>query len=378
MKPKSHRLLLLLLFTLLILPACNAAGEADQVVSVADQLDAAPVQTDAETDVADTAVSACPEPTAGAHLLVDAAHGICFLYPDHYDLFQGEESGFTLYVRSLLNTEAPLASFSFEPADGRSLDAVTAQRLTDVAFPDTEAQPITLGGEPAVTLDNLPGQDTNRRVVATHEGNVMDMIVARIGADYGEVGSQAEALYDMITGSLQFIPVVTDAPLRAGPECPQAVAGTTMFTNIDDGFCLLLPDGYAMAGSSSAESAKVETTFYVDSLQDVSHARLIITVEDASGRSLSEITTAYETEIETALPGYDVMWSFGYMLDGQPANQFDQVPGQDLSRQVLTVHDGRLYTLTFIPDDPAAGDAYTEMQAVYDMVMDSFSFLWQE
>jgi hypothetical protein len=63
------------------------------------------------------------------------------------------------------------------------------------------------------------------------------------------------------------------------------------------------------------------------------------------------------------------------MLDGVWANQFEQVPMQDLSRQVVLVRDGRLYTLTFIPDDPAA-DAYVEMQALYDLVLDSFSFLW--
>lgn len=40
------------------------------------------------------------------------------------------------------------------------------------------------------------------------------------------------------------------------------------------------------------------------------------------------------------------------MLDGVPANQFDQVPGQDLSRQVVLVHNGRLYTLTFTPMIP--------------------------
>jgi hypothetical protein len=91
---------------------------------------------------------------------------------------------------------------------------------------------------------------------------------------------------------------------------------------------------------------------------------------------LDEITAAKEAEIEKTIPGLDVTWSFGYMLDGVPANQFDQVPGQDLSRQLVAVHRDRLYTLTFTPDDPTA-DAYGEMQTLYDMVLDSFNFLWQ-
>jgi hypothetical protein len=148
-----------------------------------------------------------------------------------------------------------------------------------------------------------------------------------------------------------------------------------LFTNVEDGFCLLLPDGYAVDGSLTAESGGGETAVYVDSPQDAAHARLFITVEDAGRRSLDEITMATEAEVEEAVPGYDLIWSFGYMLDGVPANQFDQVPGQDLSRVLLLVHNGRLYTLTFIPDDPAAGDAFVEMQALYDTVVDSFSFL---
>ena len=110
-------------------------------------------------------------------------------------------------------------------------------------------------------------------------------------------------------------------------------------------------------------------------MQDTAHARLFITVDDANGRSLDEITTD-AAEIETIM-GSSPMWTFGLMLDGVPANQFDQVPGQDLSRQVVLVHNGRLYDLTFIPDDPALGDAYAEMQTLYETIMDSFSFLWQ-
>lgn len=43
---------------------------------------------------------------------------------------------------------------------------------------------------------------------------------------------------------------------------------------------------------------------------------------------------------------------------------------------MLLVHDGLFYNITFVPDDPDAGDGYTEMQTMYDMLMDSFSFFW--
>jgi hypothetical protein len=298
------------------LAACNTAGgaepaaERDEVVSV---------DTDIEAEAEKVSVANCSEATPGGLQLIDAAQGICFLYPDNYDVFQSQGSDFTLYVRSLMNTEAPLASFSFEPANGRSLAEITAQRLADFAFPEAESHAITLGGEPASLLDDLPGQDTNRRVVTVHNGIVYDMMVARIGTDYGAVGTEAEALYDMITDSFQFIGIEPEAPLLAGPECPEMVDNSTLYTNETIGYCLLLPAGYTVL---QVDPEATEIVFYVGTVQDTSHPRLSIKVMDANGRSLDELTTAHETETESALPGFDVMWSFGYMLDGVAANQF--------------------------------------------------------
>ncbi|MFN2279500.1 MAG: hypothetical protein ACK2UR_17930, partial [Candidatus Promineifilaceae bacterium] len=212
--------------------------------------------------------------------------------------------------------------------------------------------------------------------IAVHNGKVYDLMIARIGEEYGAVGEEAEDLYDLITGSFQFVGTEPAAPLLAGPECPAAVDGTDVYTNAEDGFCMLLPAGYTVDDSLATEDGGTETAVYVDSLQDVAHARLFITVQDAGGRSLEEITTEKAARLKESVPGFDATWSFGYMLDGVPANQFDRVPGQDLSRQVVLVHDGRVFTLSFIPDDPDAAEAYAEMQMLYDTVLDSFSFLW--
>ncbi|MCA9953677.1 MAG: hypothetical protein KC434_03090 [Anaerolineales bacterium] len=154
-------------------------------------------------------------------------------------------------------------------------------------------------------------------------------------------------------------------------RCSEAPVGTTLFTNVEDGYCLLLPDGYAVDDSLTTDNGGAETAVYVDSMLDSSHARLFITVEAANGRTLEEVTTTKQEEFAD----FDVLYTFGYTLDGVPANQFDQLPGQDLSRVLLLVKDGRFYTLTFTPDDPAAEGAYADMQTLYDTVLTSFSFL---
>lgn len=368
--------LLLLLSILMALAACGTIGRDEPAADVAGQPDVVETATDAETGAEKISAANCAEAAPGAHQLIYSAQGICFLYPDNYDVFQSEDGSLTLYVRSLLNTEAPLAAVRLEALNGRTIQEIVPDYPSDAELAAMSFLTIDLGGEQAIVLDNLPGQDINRRVIAMHDGRLVDIMVARIGEEYGPVGEQAEALYQMITETFQFIGIEPEAPLLAGPECPEPVVGTTLFTNTEDGFCLLLPDGYAVDDSLTTDNGGVETAVYMDSLMDTAHPRLFITVEDANGRFLDEITTDKAAEIETIM-GSSPMWTFGLMLDGVPANQFDQVPGQDLSRQVVMVRNGRLYTLTFIPDDPEAGDAYAEMQTLYDTVLDSFSFLWQ-
>ncbi len=350
-----------LLFALLLLISCNAADKNE---------------TQAEIGGEKVSVAECSEAVAGLYQLVYASQGICFLYPNNYDVFQGEDGGLTLYVGSLLNTEAPIASLTFEASNNRSLEDVVAERLASFGLPVGAEQPITMGGEPAIMLDNLPGQDANRRVLTMHENLVHELMVSRIGPDYGAVGEQAEALFNQIVDSFEFIGIEPGAPLLAGPECPELVENSTLYTNEVAGYCLLLPASYHLL-EVNPEAGENEIAFYVDTIQDVNHARLFIKVTDANGRSLEEVTAAHKAEIDEILPGSDVIWSFGYMLDGVTANQFDHVPGQDLGRHVVMVRDGRQYLLSFVPDDPGAGEAYAEMETLYKWVMDSFSFLWQ-
>jgi len=367
----KHQLLLIMLMlsALFAQVACSASATADPN-------EIALVQTETVPQEAKISVEKCAQPVPGTLQLIYAAVGVCFLYPEKFGVFQAEDGSLTLYVRSLLNTEAPLATIRFTPLDGRPIQEVVPDYPSDAELATMSFPVIELGEEMATVFDNLPGQDTNRRVIAVHNDKVYDLMIARIGEDYGAVGEEAEDLYDLITGSFQFIGTEPNAPLLAGPECPQAVDGKDAYTNAEDGFCMLLPAGYTVDDSLTTGDGGTETAVYIGSLQDVTHAHLFITVLDAGGRSLEEITAEKAAGLEESVPGFEANYSFGTMLDGVPANQFDGVPGQDLSRQVVLVHDGRLFTFSFIPDDPDSAEAYAEMQTLYGTVLDSFNFFW--
>lgn len=371
-------LTLFMLFSLMALAACSPAGGAEPTAVPADApisepvIEPTAVPTEAEAPAEDLTAADCPAATADTHQLINAAHGFCFLFPANYDVFQSETGEVTLYVKSLLNTEAPVAIVRMTALDGRSIQEIVPDYPSEADLAAISFLTIDMGGEQATVIDILPGQDANRRIFAVHNDRLIDIMIARIGEEYGEVGQQAEALYQTITGSFRFIAVEPDAALVAGPECPTAREGQVLYTNTEDGFCLLLPEKYMVDDTLTTETG-TETAVFVESIMNTAEPKLFITVEPANGRTLEEVTTARQEEFA----GLGVMFSFGYMLDGVPANQFDQLPGQDLNRQVLLVHHDRFYTLTFIPDDPEMVEVYAEMQALYDLVMDSFSFLNQ-
>ncbi len=147
----------------------------------------------------------CPAPTPATQLYSSAEPAVCFLYPTAYIANPSADGrGVELYVTSILNTEAPLAIVNSEPANGRTLEEITAQRLADYAFPGTTAEPFTLGGAPASLLNDLPGQDINRRVIALHGDTAYDLVIYRTSPDYGAVADEAAVLFETITASWAF------------------------------------------------------------------------------------------------------------------------------------------------------------------------------
>jgi hypothetical protein len=56
----------------------------------------------------------------------------------------------------------------------------------------------------------------------------------------------------------------------------------------------------------------------------------------------------------------------------------DNMPGQDTNRQVVIVHNDRLYKLNFVPVGEDYGDAYRQMEDLYTTVIHSWNFMPQE
>jgi hypothetical protein len=150
--------------------------------------------------------------------------------------------------------------------------------------------------------------------------------------------------------------------------CLASTADTRPLKNEAHGYCLLHP-----AAFESQQPNPDETVLFTGSPQNVEGGRAYIEVSDAGGQPASEVAGGIVREVAANLPGWGVRRSM-LELGGETAIVLDNMPGQDISRQVVAVHGGRLYRLTFVPADPAQATAYAEMEKLYKTVVDSFRF----
>ncbi len=150
-------------------------------------------------------------------------------------------------------------------------------------------------------------------------------------------------------------------------EVPGNAAAAQTLTEAALGFSLARPSGYTAERPNAAE-------LVLTAPQAGDGARLFVKVTPSDGRSAAQVADALEAEVKKAMPGYAVQ-RINTRLGGQDAVRLDNMPGQDIGRQVVAVHGNRLYTLTFVPADPNAGQAYRQMEDLYRAVLASFAFL---
>ena len=86
-----------------------------------------------------------------------------------------------------------------------------------------------------------------------------------------------------------------------------------------------------------------------------------INVAQANGQSLDEAVASVTAGLEDF--GLEME---SVVLAGETAVQINNMPGQDISRELLTLHNGQLYRFTFVP---AGADA------LYQQVTSTFQFL---
>jgi hypothetical protein len=347
---RSKLVIFMLVGLALILAACGSA-------TAAEGLAATPPVGDG-----------CPAETAETRVLRQPSHGYCLLYPVAYKVERPNEAETQLVIGSLLNVQDPRVSIATQKAEGRTAGQFADELLASYQQSRVGRETVMVGGVEAVVLDQLPGQEINRRVILVQEEWLYELTFTPADATLGAAFEGMEALYDGVIKSFTFIPTVEEA--AEGQDCLGPKAGEQPLTFGAYNFCLLHPDGYSVD-----EGTANQVVLFAGSLQDVEHPKLFILVGNAQGRTVEQIADELVAEVQGSVPGYEVERTIGLTLGYEPAWVLENMPGQEISRHVMVVHHDQLYRLTFIPADPGMGDVYGQMEALYELVVKSFRFL---
>lgn len=211
-----------------------------------------PAAQPAEPDLA----AICPAATEGTTLHVSPENGWCFLYPSSLrlepDPLRPDEAvnliGEPLDATALESVAVNLSVANNGPADGLD-SAQYANQWLELNLPGMDPLEMfdVIGGQPATIFNNLPGFFAQQGAfIVANETKVQIVIQPRPG-DVPELDEQATQAWDTVTQSIVFFPPQSERiVVRPADVCPEETAGTTLHVNQVDGYCLLLPEGFAV------------------------------------------------------------------------------------------------------------------------------------
>jgi hypothetical protein len=161
------------------------------------------------------ALESTPAPTSEndtAELFSSDRLGICFSYPQGYTQLPYNDA-VQIAAPDLAGSDVK-ALFWLEISDSYNR---TAEKIADEDMTYAVAQQgvplenlgrwtVTLGGEQAVVLDGMPGQDLQRRVYVVHQQTLYVLAFMPTRSENKAASDQMEALYTPVTSSWAWSP----------------------------------------------------------------------------------------------------------------------------------------------------------------------------
>jgi hypothetical protein len=211
-----------------------------------------PAAQPSESDLA----AICPAATEGTTLHVSPENGWCFLYPSSLrlepDPFRPDEAvnliGEPLDATAMESVAVNLSVANNGPADGLD-SAQYANQWLDLNLPGRDPLEMfdVIGGQPATIFSNLPGFFAQQGAFIVANDTKYQIVLQPRPGDVPELDKQVAQAWDTVTQSIVFLPPQNDrVVVRPGDVCPEETAGATLYIHPVDGYCLLLPDGFAV------------------------------------------------------------------------------------------------------------------------------------
>ncbi len=132
--------------------------------------------------------------------------GLCFSYPPGY-MRLAKSDTVEIVAPDISGTDTK-AIFWLEISDAydRTAEVIADQDLSTAAGVDVGRSTLTLGGEQAVVLDGMPGQDLQRRVYVVHQQTLYMLGFMPTRSGNQAATDQVEALFAAVTNSWAWSP----------------------------------------------------------------------------------------------------------------------------------------------------------------------------
>ena len=202
--------LILFLIFVIALSSCTSAAGNTQITNPS-------VPTPAVVESLNQTSSPAVEPTAEktvneTEFFSSDQLGICFSYPQGYTQISAD----TVEIAAPFLPGAGDTSgfFWLETSDayGRTAEKIADEEMTyavdqqGVSLENLGRWTVTLGGEQAVVLDGMPGQELQRRVYIVREQTLYMLGFWPARSENKAAGDQMEALYTAVTNSWTWSP----------------------------------------------------------------------------------------------------------------------------------------------------------------------------
>jgi len=132
--------------------------------------------------------------------------GLCFSFPQGYTQLPSIDI-VEIAAPDIPGTD-PKGLFWIEISDSydRTAEVIADQEMTFAAGVDVGRWTVTLGGEPAVVLDGMPGQDLQRRLYVVHQQTLYVLAFMPTRSENKAANDQMETLYNVVTSSWVWSP----------------------------------------------------------------------------------------------------------------------------------------------------------------------------
>lgn len=202
----TKQIFYLLFFSGLAISACTYLSQASQAPDNSSKPNLIQPENVPENESTQDILVDWSQNSDGTRLLVNMFAGYCIRYPAEYDIALVDSNRVMFFKGSYMNTSEPNAYIDVQVVNGMNVEHAADRIVATFGIPGEEVTRVELfiGGEKAIMLDNLSGQDPNRQVVVIHQDTLYTLYFMLVDKSQSVVSAQAEVLYKALITSLKF------------------------------------------------------------------------------------------------------------------------------------------------------------------------------